>query len=137
MKIEAIETSLSKAKRIDFFCSESQNEPSVMGLVFDYEPIFEAIEAYKTLQGKFKNRDITVSLRKRSPGIAVSIISNSTSEVFNLTPTRETGMNEFVAHLPATTPFVLVIFQDAERGLTMMQTNDPFSPIVVQGYSVG
>lgn len=136
MNLETIETALSKAKRIEFFCSEGPNEPSVMGLVFDYELIFDALEAYKYLQSKFKHKDITLSIRKRPPGIAVSIISNSTAEVFNLATIKETGMNEFMTQLPSNTPFVLVIFQEAERGLTIIQTNATFSPIVIRGYSV-
>lgn len=135
MKIETIEKSLSKAKRIVFFPSESPNEPSLMGLVFDYDPIFEAINAYKSLQEKFKNLDLTILIREKSPGIAISIISNLTSEVFNLDPIIESGMNDFMAQLAANTPFAMVIFQDEKHGLIMLQTNTPFSPIVLGGYS--
>lgn len=135
MDVVKVEKMLSKAKYIGFYPTDKPQSPSVVGLVFDYNEIHEAIEAYKLIQRTYGNSDTTLVINKRGGSIRLSIISRSKSEVFNLDNLPFEGLHEFMKVEGQGSAFVLTIFQDTEKGLIMIATNDPFSPLVVRGYS--
>lgn len=135
MNIESIEKHFSEAKYIGFYPDDKPN-PTVVGLIFEYEGIKEAISSYKLLHETYGRNDLTFTIRKQEDNLKVSLISRSTKDVINIGNLPHKGLYDFIQKEPSNAGFIFAIIQETENGMTLMSTNSNNDFILVQGYTL-
>ena len=135
MNIESIEKKFSEAKYIGFYPDDRPN-PTVIGLVFEYNGIKEAINSYKLLHEVYGKNDLTLTIRKKEDSIKISLISRSTKNVINVNNLPQKGLYDFIQKEPKSATFVFAIIQETENGMTLISPNPNNDFIVIKGYTL-
>jgi len=134
--IEKIEQSLNNANEIQFFPTPNyEKEPAVIVLIFKNPD--DGVIGYNLLLDKYKDENFSLFIYQKDNKVDISIFIEEKGEVILIKDLNlnKAELQDFLNNEPKERRFVLAIGAISNGKLVLTATNEPFSPILVNGYN--